>query len=89
VSSNQDRTLTCADCGAEFMWSAGEQDYYDYKGFAPPKRCKPCREARQERKKRNAARGELRRAHARGDAAGGGAPLPPHERRRRKGAGRS
>ena len=58
MSSNHDRTLTCEDCGAEFMWSAGEQDYYQYKGFAnPPKRCKPCRQAREERKKRKGGRG--------------------------------
>ncbi len=58
LSSNQDRILTCEDCGAEFKWSAGEQDYYDYKGFAsPPKRCKRCREARKERKQRRHGKG--------------------------------
>jgi DNA-directed RNA polymerase subunit RPC12/RpoP len=43
----EDRALTCADCGREFVWTAGEQEYYREKGFAdPPKRCKDCRQAK-------------------------------------------
>jgi hypothetical protein len=41
--------LTCADCGREFGFSAGEQDYYRERGYAPPKRCKDCREAKKAR----------------------------------------
>ena len=29
-----DKTLTCKDCGAEFIFSAGEQEFYAEKGFA-------------------------------------------------------
>ena len=43
----QDQTHTCADCGREFVWSAGEQEFFHEKGFTdPPKRCKSCRQAR-------------------------------------------
>lgn len=44
----QDKTLICRDCGREFIWTAGEQEFYAEKGFSnEPKRCKECREARQ------------------------------------------
>ncbi len=42
-----DRTLTCLDCGAEFVHSADDQAYYAQKGFASdPKRCPACRASR-------------------------------------------
>jgi CxxC-x17-CxxC domain-containing protein len=42
-----DRTLTCVDCGAEFIHSAEDQEYYAQKGFvSEPKRCPTCRAAR-------------------------------------------
>lgn len=44
---NQDKTLICKDCGAEFIFTAGEQDFYAEKGFTnEPQRCKPCRNSR-------------------------------------------
>ena len=39
----QDQTLTCKDCGAQFTWTADEQDFYNKKGFSAPQRCKDCR----------------------------------------------
>ena len=40
----QDRTLTCTDCGNSFIFTAGEQSFYQEKGFAhEPRRCKDCR----------------------------------------------
>jgi len=42
-----DRTLTCVDCGVEFIHSAADQEYYTQKGFASdPKRCASCRASR-------------------------------------------
>ena len=41
----QDKTLVCRDCGAEFVFTAGEQEFYAEKGFQnEPTRCKdmPC-----------------------------------------------
>jgi len=35
-----DRTITCLDCGQEFTFTAGEQEFYAQRGFTePPKRC--------------------------------------------------
>ena len=43
----EDKTLTCKDCGREFIFTAGEQEFYDAKGFVnEPQRCKECRDAR-------------------------------------------
>ena len=47
----QDRPLQCLDCKNEFIFTAGEQEFYDRKGFKEiPKRCKPCRDARKTRR---------------------------------------
>jgi CxxC-x17-CxxC domain-containing protein len=42
----EDKNLTCADCGAEFVFTAKDQAYYTERGFVAPKRCKTCREAK-------------------------------------------
>ncbi len=42
-----DRTLTCVDCGVDFVHSAGDQEFYARRGFASdPKRCPSCRASR-------------------------------------------
>jgi CxxC-x17-CxxC domain-containing protein len=42
-----DKVLKCADCGAEFVFTAGEQMFYADKGFKnEPKRCKSCKMTR-------------------------------------------
>jgi len=47
----QDRPLQCLDCKNEFIFTAGEQEFYERKGFKEiPKRCKPCRDARKTRR---------------------------------------
>ena len=43
---NVDKTLTCADCGQEFTFTASEQDFYNERGFTEPRRCASCRAAR-------------------------------------------
>src|SRR4029078_478671 len=43
---NVDRTLTCADCGQEFVFTASEQQFYSDRGFSDPRRCRKCRAAR-------------------------------------------
>lgn len=46
----EDKTLVCKECGNEFVFTAGEQEFYAEKGFAnEPQRCKPCRDARKTR----------------------------------------
>jgi CxxC-x17-CxxC domain-containing protein len=43
----QDRVLKCADCGAEFIFTAGEQHFFHDKNFRnEPKRCKACKSKR-------------------------------------------
>ena len=43
----EDKTLVCKECGNEFVFSAGEQEFYAEKGFVnEPQRCKACRSAR-------------------------------------------
>ena len=43
----EDKTIICKDCGEEFIFSAGEQEFYAEKGLAnEPQRCKACRMAR-------------------------------------------
>lgn len=43
----EDKTLTCKDCGNDFVFTAGEQEFYAEKGFVnEPQRCKACRDAR-------------------------------------------
>ena len=43
----EDKTLVCVDCGNEFIFTAGEQEFYKEKGFDnEPKRCLDCRKAK-------------------------------------------
>ncbi len=42
-----DRVMSCLDCGQEFAFTAGEQEFYSQRGFTePPKRCPSCRAIR-------------------------------------------
>jgi CxxC-x17-CxxC domain-containing protein len=41
-----DKTLVCGDCGAEFIHSADDQEFFAMKGYTEPKRCPSCRQAR-------------------------------------------
>jgi 5,10-methylenetetrahydrofolate reductase len=44
----QDRVLKCVDCGADFVFTAGEQHFFHDKNFKnEPKRCKACKTKRQ------------------------------------------
>ncbi|MAG37255.1 MAG: zinc-binding protein [Dehalococcoidia bacterium] len=46
-----DRVLVCADCGSEFVFSAGEQAFFAEKGFTnEPKRCVSCRSQRRQQR---------------------------------------
>ncbi len=48
----EDKKLVCKDCGAEFIFSAGEQEFYADKGFSnDPIRCRDCRLKRKNRLK--------------------------------------
>ena len=47
----EDKKIVCIECGEEFVFEAGEQEYYAKKGFTnEPKRCKSCIKARKEKR---------------------------------------
>ena len=49
-SQFEDRSIKCVDCGDSFIWSGGEQVFFHDKGLKnEPKRCKPCKQAKNER----------------------------------------
>ena len=51
----EDKTLTCVDCGNEFVFTAGEQEFYKEKGFDnEPKRCKECRDKKKTERRKEA-----------------------------------
>jgi DNA-directed RNA polymerase subunit RPC12/RpoP len=46
-----DRTLVCKDCGQEFTFTEGEQEFFKEKGFQnDPVRCPDCRKARKQQR---------------------------------------
>lgn len=59
----EDKTLVCKDCGQEFVFTAGEQEFYAEKGFQnEPQRCKECRIAKKQAMRENRGPQELHRA---------------------------
>ena len=43
----QDKTIICTDCGADFLFTVGEQLFFHNKRFQnEPKRCKNCKAKR-------------------------------------------
>lgn len=70
----QDRSIECIDCHQSFVFTAGEQEFYERKGFRElPKRCKNCRDKRKSRRdpaedagNRAAAGGSSRGSHGGG-----------------------
>jgi CxxC-x17-CxxC domain-containing protein len=45
--SFEDKVLTCKECGEEFIFTVGEQEFYAEKGFQNiPGRCPECRRRR-------------------------------------------
>ena len=67
--SFEEKTLTCVDCGQEFVHSAEDQAFYAERGFTnEPKRCRDCR---QKRKTQGGGGGGRRGGH--------GGDRPPRE----------
>jgi CxxC-x17-CxxC domain-containing protein len=52
-----DKNLTCADCGQEFVFTASEQDFYAQRGFTDPRRCPSCRASRKAARNTNGGGG--------------------------------
>jgi CxxC-x17-CxxC domain-containing protein len=69
--SHTDKQITCADCGADFTFSAGEQERYAQLGFTnEPKRCASCRAAKKAGRS-NGTPGAPRTSPARSVGSGG------------------
>ena len=46
----ENKSITCVDCGKEFLWEGREQLFYKSMGLEhPPKRCRTCREKKKKR----------------------------------------
>ncbi len=70
--SYEDKMITCADCGQEFVHSAEDQARYAERGFThEPKRCRTCREKRKSQGGGGGGGGQRR--------GGGGGPRPQRE----------
>ncbi len=65
-----DKNLTCADCGQEFVFTASEQDFYAQRGFTEPRRCASCRASR--KAARNSDGGGSSYSSGAGYSSGGG-----------------
>jgi CxxC-x17-CxxC domain-containing protein len=45
-----DLPIQCIDCNEDFLWTVGEQQFFRDKGLQnPPKRCRTCKQAKNER----------------------------------------
>ncbi|GAC1396516.1 MAG: zinc-ribbon domain containing protein [Vulcanimicrobiaceae bacterium] len=50
----EDKTLTCKDCRADFVFSVRDQEFYAEKGFEnEPQRCRTCRTQRKTTRSRS------------------------------------
>jgi CxxC-x17-CxxC domain-containing protein len=78
----EDKKQNCVQCGKPFVFSAGEQQFFDQKGFSsPPRRCPDCRKLRRGQGRRQ-DQGEYRSPAFEGSA-------PDHQKiRGRRGGGR-
>lgn len=48
-----DQEITCRDCGATFIFTEGEQEFYASKDLSAPQRCKECRAKRKDERMAN------------------------------------
>ncbi len=50
----KDKTIKCKDCGQDFVFTVGEQEFYEEKGFTnEPVRCKECRDKKKNERYNN------------------------------------
>ena len=71
--SYADKIFACRECGAEFVFSTGEQEFYAQKGFVnEPTRCHSCRQQRKLTRGGERSSGYSQRASSssRGDTGG-------------------
>jgi CxxC-x17-CxxC domain-containing protein len=71
--AQSDKTLVCADCNQEFVFTASEQQFYADRQFSEPRRCPSCRAAKK------AARGDSGGSSYSGGGDRGGYSSGPRE----------
>jgi len=77
---SQDKVLTCRECGATFVFTVGEQQFYASKGLLnEPSHCPACRAARRNRSAGTREESERRHLHEAVCAACGRPALVPFE----------
>lgn len=75
--SYEDKTMACRDCGQQFTFTAGEQEFYNQKGFTnSPSRCPDCRSQRKSSGERRGGGGDREMFSATCSACGGEAKVP-------------
>lgn len=47
----EDKKIKCIDCHKDFIFTAGEQQFFEEKGYSEPIRCKDCRSKRKAEKR--------------------------------------
>ena len=68
-----DKTLTCRDCGTNFTFTTGEQDFFASKGFTnEPGRCLNCRSANKEARNTSSSGGGYGGGYGAGNGGGAG-----------------
>ena len=67
-----ERTLTCRDCGQEFVFTTGEQEFYQQRGFSDPQRCPTCRQSRKAQRNQSGGGGGYSSGGGGGYSSGGG-----------------
>jgi CxxC-x17-CxxC domain-containing protein len=78
MATLQDRLIKCVDCGEEFTFTVGEQEFYRDHGLTnAPTRCKRCREARKGQRGGSSGGGGGRGAGGGGRSGGGARSTKP------------
>lgn len=68
-----DKSLTCRDCGQQFLFTTGEQEYFASRGFTnEPSRCPDCRAARKVDRGSGSGGGRSGGGYSGGGYSGGG-----------------
>jgi CxxC-x17-CxxC domain-containing protein len=80
----EDKIIRCRDCEADFTHTAGDQEFYESKGFTnEPTRCKPCR---QRRKQDGGSSYDRSSGYSSGGSYGGGGGGGSYDRRSQGGS---
>ncbi|MEE8372169.1 MAG: zinc-ribbon domain containing protein [Dehalococcoidia bacterium] len=73
----EDKSLVCRDCAAEFVFTAGEQEFYQSRGLEnEPGRCPECRQSRRQSRYGSAGRAPRERTQVTCSACGKEAEVP-------------